>query len=70
MAGIVNRNRAGWIYMYERLGQARIDVHVTDACTGAPLTAEVTLTDYVFDPSELPRFTFPPFGRWSLAIIV
>ena len=69
VAGIVNRNRAGWMYMYERLDQARIDVHVTDACTGAPLEAEVTLTDFVFDTGELPRTTFPPFGRWTFVVV-
>lgn len=65
VAGIVNRNRAGWMYLYERLGEARIDIHVTDACSGAPLEAEVTLLDYVFDSGESPRMTFLPYGRWT-----
>jgi len=69
VAGIVNRNRAGWMYMYDRLGQARIDVHVTDACTGAPIEAEVTLTDYLFDTGETPRFTALPFGRWTFMVV-
>ncbi|MFQ5489125.1 MAG: M14 family zinc carboxypeptidase [Phycisphaerae bacterium] len=69
VAGIVNRNRGGWRYMYERLGQARIDVHVTDACTGQPLEAKVTLTDFAYDTGELPRSTFLPFGRWTYVVV-
>jgi len=69
VAGIVNRNRGGWQYMYDRLGQARIDVHVTSACTGQPLEAEVTLTDFAFDTGELPRSTFLPFGRWTFLVV-
>ncbi|MBI4717883.1 MAG: hypothetical protein HY763_08780 [Planctomycetes bacterium] len=68
VAGIVNHNRGGWKYLYRRLGGARIDVHVTDACTGAPTQAEVTLTDYVYDTGELPRATFPPYGRWTYLV--
>ena len=69
VAGIVGRNRGGWAYMYDRLGQARIDVHVADSCTGDPLEAEVTLTDYVYDTGELPRATFLPFGRWTYVVV-
>lgn len=68
VAGIVNRNRAGWQYLYQRLGQSRIDVHVTDACSGVPLEATVTLTNYVFDTGELPRVTFMPYGRWTFVV--
>lgn len=66
VAGIINRNRAGWQYLYTRLGQARIDVHVTSGCQ--PIQADVTLTDFVFDTGELPRQTFLPFGRWSFVV--
>ncbi|MFQ5411098.1 MAG: M14 family zinc carboxypeptidase [Phycisphaerae bacterium] len=66
VAGIVNRNRAGWQYLYNRLGEARIDVHVTDGCQ--PMTAQITLTDYIFDTGELPRLTFLPFGRWTFVV--
>ena len=66
VANIINRNRAGWRYLYDRLGQARIDVHVTGSCQ--PLEAEVTLIDYVFDTGELPRETFLPFGRWTFLV--
>ncbi len=68
VAGIVNQNRGGWRYMYERLGQARIDVHVTDACSGSPLEATVTLTNYVYDTGETPRVTAPPYGRWTYLV--
>ncbi|MCH7592101.1 MAG: hypothetical protein IH989_04885 [Planctomycetes bacterium] len=68
VAGIVNRNRSGWQYMYDRLGQARIDVHVTDACTDEPIEADVTLTDFAFDTGELARRTFLPFGRWTFVV--
>ncbi|MFQ5461792.1 MAG: M14 family zinc carboxypeptidase [Phycisphaerae bacterium] len=68
VSGIVARNQGGWRYMYERLGQARIDVHVADACTSEPLEAEVTLTDFVFDTGESPRITFAPFGRWTFMV--
>ncbi|MFQ5424083.1 MAG: M14 family metallopeptidase [Phycisphaerae bacterium] len=66
VAGIVNRNRAGWQHMYQRLGQARIDVHVTAQC--APTIATVELTDFVYDTGELPRQTTLPFGRWSYIV--
>lgn len=68
VTGILDRNRAGWQYMYHRLGQARIDVHVTDACTDEPLAADVTLTDFVFDTGELTRSTFLPYGRWTFVV--
>ena len=63
---IINRNRAGWQFLYDRLGRARIDVHVTVDCQ--PAEAEVTLTDFVFDTGELPRQTFLPFGRWTFLV--
>ncbi|MFQ5500844.1 MAG: M14 family zinc carboxypeptidase [Phycisphaerae bacterium] len=66
VAAILNRNRAGWQYLYNRLGQARIDVHVTDGCQ--PMTAQITLTDYVFDTGELQRLTTQPFGRWTFVV--
>jgi hypothetical protein len=68
VAGIVNQNRGGWKYMYDRLGKARIDVHVHDACGGSPLEATVTLTNYVFDTGELPRVTSLPYGRWTYVV--
>lgn len=69
VAGIVARNRGGWRYMYERLGQARIDIHVKDACTHEPLEAEVTLVDFVYDTGEWPRKTYLPFGRWTYLVV-
>lgn len=67
--GIVNRNRGGWQYLYDRLGQSRIDIHVTDACTNAPMEADITLTDFVYDTGELARTTFLPFGRWTFVVV-
>ncbi len=69
VAGIVARNRGGWKYMYKRLGESRIDVHVKDGCSNKPLEAEVTLTDFVYDTNESPRFTFLPFGRWTYLVV-
>ena len=66
VAGIVNRNAGGWRYLFDRLGQARIDVHVTSDCQA--IEADVTLTDFVFDTGELPRQTFLPFGRWTFMV--
>jgi hypothetical protein len=67
--GIVRRNRGGWRYLYERLGQARIDVRVLDACDRKPLEATVTLADFSYDHGELRRWTRPPFGRWTYLVV-
>lgn len=69
VAGIVERNRGGWTYMYERLGQARIDIHVQDQCSTEPLEAEVTLMNFVYDSGEWPRYTSMPFGRWTYLVV-
>ncbi|MBK8269290.1 MAG: hypothetical protein IPK83_13680 [Planctomycetes bacterium] len=66
VAGIVAENREGWKYLYDRLGQARIDVHVRSQCV--PIEAQVTLLNYSFDTDELPRTTFLPFGRWTYIV--
>jgi hypothetical protein len=54
--------------MYQRLGQARLDVYARDGCNDEPLEAEVTLTNYVFDTGELARTTFMPYGRWTFMV--
>ncbi len=66
--GIVNRNRAGWEYLYDRLGQARIDVRVVDHLTGLPLEAKVEMlqqdaANILFDTGEFDRFSEPIHGR-------
>ncbi|GJM23860.1 MAG: hypothetical protein DHS20C16_02750 [Phycisphaerae bacterium] len=66
--GIINRNRAGWEYLYDRLGQARMDLRVADHLAGLPLEAKVEMlqqddTDILFDTGELDRFSEPTFGR-------
>jgi hypothetical protein len=59
----VSFNRAGWQYLLDRMGQARLDVGVADHLTGQPLVARVELLDFVFDTDELPRYSEPNFGR-------
>ncbi len=56
-------NRGGWMYLLDRLDEARIDVRVLDHLTGEPLAAQVELLDYVFDTGELPRYADATFGR-------
>lgn len=68
VAGIVNQNRGGWRYMYDRLGKARIDVHVGDACSQFPIEAEVTLKEYAYDTGETARITHLPYGRWTYLV--
>jgi hypothetical protein len=68
VANIINRNRAGWEYLYDRLGQARMDLRVADHLTGLPLEAQVEMlqqdaTNILFDTGELDRFSEPTFGR-------
>jgi len=60
----VQYNRAGWMYLLDRMSSARLDVRVTDAVTGEPLVARVELVDFLFDTDELPRYTEPTFGRY------
>ncbi len=66
VAGIVARNRAGWQYLFTRLGEARIDAHVVSQCV--PIDAELTLLDYTYDTGELPRVATLPFGRWTYVV--
>lgn len=66
VAGIVARNRAGWQYLYARLGEARIDAHVSSQCE--PIDAELTLLDYTYDTGELTRVATLPFGRWTYVV--
>jgi hypothetical protein len=56
-------NRGGWLYLLDRIAEARIDVRVTDHLTGEPLAAQVELLDYVYDTGELPRYADATFGR-------
>ncbi|MBA5868157.1 MAG: hypothetical protein GDA67_15800 [Nitrospira sp. CR1.3] len=64
--GHITRNRAGWKYLYQRLGQARIDVYAASGCV--PIEAEITLKNYVYDTGEWPRTTFLPYGRWTYVV--
>ncbi len=59
----VARNRPGWLYLLERMGQARIDVRVANHLTGEPIEAGVDVLNFTFDTDELPRVADPLFGR-------
>jgi hypothetical protein len=59
----VAHNRAGWLYLLERLGEARLDVRAADHLTGDPLAARVELLDFVMDTGEWPRTSDAVFGR-------
>ncbi|MCP4249470.1 MAG: hypothetical protein GY778_20705 [bacterium] len=59
----VARNRPGWLYLLDRLGEARLDLRVANHLNGKPLVAEVELLDFVFDTDELPRMSYGSFGR-------
>ena len=68
VADIVACNRGGYTYLYQRLSQSRIDVHVTDAQTNQPLEATISLAEFSYDTGELPRITSLPFGRWTYLV--
>lgn len=68
VTNILARNRAGWEYLYDRLGKARLDLRVVDHVTGLPLVAQVEMlqqdaTNILFDTGEFDRFSEPTFGR-------
>ena len=68
MPAAIARNRAGWEYLYDRLGKARLDLRVVDHVTGMPLVAQVEMlqqdaTNILFDTGEFDRFSEPTFGR-------
>ena len=43
-------------------------MHVTDAASGSPLLADVSLAEIDYDSGELPRSTSLPFGRWTYLV--
>ena len=62
----VLRNRPGWQYLLDRVDRGpSIRGHVTDACTGAPLEATVSLDEVFFANGETPRTSEPGFGRYQ-----
>lgn len=61
----VLRNRPGWQYLLDRIDGPSIVGHVTDACTGAPLSATIGLDEIVFSSGEAPRTSEPLFGRYQ-----
>jgi len=61
----VQRNRPAWKYLLGRIDGPGISGHVTDACTGAPLSAVTSLDEIVFGNGETPRTSAPPYGRFQ-----
>jgi len=65
----VQRNRAGWQYLLNRLDGPFITGHVYDACTGLPVEgAEYGLVEIPLTADELPRVT-DNFGRYWRPVI-
>ncbi len=61
----VTRSRPGWQYALDRIDGPGISGHVTDACSGAPLSASISLDEISFVNGELPRTSEPRFGRYQ-----
>lgn len=65
----VLRNRPGWRYLLERLDGPGVRGHVTNACTGAPLAANVSLDEVVFSGGETARTATPQHGRYQFLTV-
>ncbi|HEX6850711.1 MAG TPA: M14 family zinc carboxypeptidase [Candidatus Polarisedimenticolaceae bacterium] len=63
--GTVERNRPGWQYLLDRIGGSSVRGHVTNACTGAPLSATVALDEVVYSNGETTRTATPQHGRYQ-----
>ena len=61
----VLRQRPAWQFLLDRPDGPGISGHVTDACTGAPLSASIGLDEIAFEYGELPRASEPLFGRYQ-----
>lgn len=65
----VQRNRAGWQYLLNRLDGAMITGHIVDACTGDPISgAEFSLQENPLTSDELPRVS-NDFGRYWYPVL-
>ena len=64
-AGTLARNRPAWQYLLDRPAGPSIWGHVTDACSGAPLSATIALDEVVFAHGETARVSEPLFGRYQ-----
>jgi hypothetical protein len=65
----VQRNRAGWMYMLQRLDGPSVRGHVTDADTGQPVEARVGIDEIPLTPEEAPRTSEPLFGRYQRVLL-
>ena len=61
----VLRQRPAWQFLLDRPDGPGISGHVTDACTGAPLSASIGLDEIAFAYGEVPRTSEPLFGRYQ-----
>ncbi|MBN1297144.1 hypothetical protein JXA80_10220 [bacterium] len=65
----VQRNRAGWQYLLNRMEGPLLTGHILDACTGVPIEgAEFGLQEIPLTADELPRVT-DAFGRYWWPVV-
>lgn len=60
----VERNRPAWQYLLDRPDGPSVHGTVTDACTGLPLSAGISLDEVVFVQGETARTSDPLHGRY------
>jgi len=65
----VSRNRAGWAYLLQRLNGPSVRGHVTDAVTGQPVEASVSIDEIPLTAEESPRRSDPLFGRYQRILL-
>jgi hypothetical protein len=61
----VFKHRSAWQYFLNRLDGSSIYGHTTDACTGNPLSAELSLDEVIFTFGEHTRTSEPLHGRYQ-----
>lgn len=61
----VLKHRPAWKYFLNRLDGSSIYGHTQDACTGDPLSAELSLDEVVFTYGEHTRTSEPLYGRYQ-----
>ena len=65
----VTRNRPGWQFLLDRLSGSGITGRVTNACTGAPLDATLSISEVSWSNGESPRLSEPLFGRYTFLTV-
>lgn len=65
----IQRNRAGWMYLLRRLDGPSVRGHVTDANTGQPLEARVSIDEIPLTAEEVPRTSEPLYGRYQRVLL-